>query len=76
MSRPLLRYRGREIGAEEIGSIQRLMAENPGWSRRRLSAEVCRAWNWVQPNGALRDMVCRSLLLQLHRAELIAGQTL
>jgi len=71
MSRPLLRYRGREIGAEEIGSIQRLMAENPGWSRRRLSAEVCRAWNWVQPNGALRDMVCRSLLLQLHRAELI-----
>jgi hypothetical protein len=68
MLTPLLRYRGREIGAEEIGSIQRLMAENPGWSRRRLSAEVCRAWNWVQPNGALRDMVCRSLLLQLHRA--------
>jgi len=51
--------------------IERLMDENPGWSRRRLSAELCRAWNWVQPNGALRDMVCRSLLLQLHRAGLI-----
>ena len=71
MSSPLLCYRGREIGPEEIGLIQRLMAENPGWSRRRLSAGLCRAWNWVQPNGALRDMVCRSLLLQLHRAGLI-----
>lgn len=71
MASPLWRYRGREIGAEDIALIQRLMGENPGWSRRRLSAEVCRAWNWVQPNGTLRDMVCRSLLLQLHRAGLI-----
>jgi hypothetical protein len=47
---------------------QRLLAENPGWSRRRLSAELCRAWNGVQPHGALRDMGCRSLLLQLHRS--------
>jgi hypothetical protein len=45
-----------------------LIAQNPRWSRRRLSAELCRAWNWVQPNGTLRDMVCRSLLLHLHRA--------
>jgi hypothetical protein len=71
MSSPLWRYRGREIWPEDIALIQRLMAENPGWSRRRLSAQVCRAWNWVQPNGALCDMVCRSLMLQLHRAGLI-----
>jgi hypothetical protein len=32
---------------------------------------MSRAWTWVQPNGELRDMVCRSLLLQLHRAALI-----
>ena len=68
MSLVLLRYRGREIRSEDTGFIQRLIAENPRWSRRRLSAELCRAWNWVQPNGAWRDMVCRSLLLQLHRA--------
>jgi hypothetical protein len=72
MSSPLWRYRGREIWPEDIALIERLMAENPRWSRRRLSAGLCRAWNWVQPNGALRDMVCRSLLLQLHRAGLIA----
>jgi hypothetical protein len=51
--------------------VQHLITENPGWSRRRLSAELCRAWNWVQANGTLRDMVCRSLLLQLHRAGLM-----
>lgn len=71
MSSPLWRYRGREIWPEDIALIQRLMAENPGWSRRRLSAEVCQAWQWVQPNGTLCDMVCRSLMLQLHRAGLI-----
>jgi hypothetical protein len=71
MSVVLLRYRGREIRSEQTAFIQRLIAENPRWSRRRLSAELCRAWNWVQPKGELRDMVCRSLLLQLHRAGLI-----
>jgi len=30
--------------------------------------KLCRALNWVQPNGALRDMVCRGYMLELHRA--------
>lgn len=64
----LWRYRGREIGPGEVEFIRELIARNPGLSRRRLSAELCRAWNWVQPNGQLRDMVCRSLMLELHRA--------
>jgi hypothetical protein len=33
-----------------------------------LSAKLCEEWNWKQANGALRDMVCRGLLLMLHRA--------
>jgi hypothetical protein len=45
-----------------------LIAENPGASRRRLSEKLCEAWQWKQANGALRDMVCRGLLLMLHRA--------
>ncbi|HWR86959.1 MAG TPA: DUF4338 domain-containing protein, partial [Acidiferrobacterales bacterium] len=28
-------------------------------------------WNWVQANGAPRDMVCRGLMLMLHREGLI-----
>jgi hypothetical protein len=68
MAQCVLRYRGRDVGAEDVAFIRELIAQNPGLSRRRLSATLCRAWNWVQPNGALRDMVCRGLLLALHRA--------
>lgn len=62
------KYRGRVITAEDIAFLRRLIAENPGLSRRRLSAKVCEGWEWKQANGALRDMVCRGLLLMLHRA--------
>lgn len=71
MSNVILRYRGRDVGPEDVAFIRQLIAAHPTLSRRRLSAELCRAWNWVQPNGALCDMVCRGLLLALHRAELI-----
>jgi Domain of unknown function (DUF4338) len=62
------RYRGRVITTEDIAFIRRLIAENPRASRRRLSAKLCEVWQWKQANGALRDMVCRGLLLLLHRA--------
>lgn len=65
------RYRGREISAEEIVFIRRLITEYPRASRRALSAKLCEAWGWKQANGAPRDMVCRGLLLMLHRASQI-----
>ena len=45
-----------------------LIAANSGASRRTLSKKLCEAWEWKQANGALRDMVCRGLLLMLERA--------
>src|SRR6516162_5256745 len=62
------RYRGRAVTAQDIVQIRQLIAENPTVSRRRLSTLLCEAWQWKQANGALRDMVCRGLLLMLHRA--------
>ena len=67
MSKTILRYRGRDIGPEEVEFIRQLIAQHPHLSRRRLSVQLCQAWNWVQPNGAWRDMVCRGLMLALHR---------
>jgi hypothetical protein len=67
----VLRYRGRNFTAQEVEFINELIAQNPQMSRRRLSTALARAWNWVQANGVLRDLVCRSLMLQLHRAGLI-----
>ena len=62
------KYRGREISTEDVALIRRLVSEHPGASRRSLSAKLCEAWQWKQANGAPRDMVCRGLLLMLHRA--------
>jgi hypothetical protein len=53
---------------DDVTSIRQLIAESPGVSRRRLSEKLCEVWQWKQANGALRDMVCRGLLLMLHRA--------
>jgi hypothetical protein len=64
-------YRGRKLEVSDIEFIKGLIAQNPTASRRRLSALLCEAWQWVQPNGRLRDMVARSLMLSLHRADLI-----
>lgn len=64
----VLTYRGRHVTPDDVVFIRSLIAAHPDKSRRALSAELCRAWNWYQPNGAMRDMVCRSLMLELHRA--------
>jgi len=68
MSEALLNYRGRPIGAADVAFLRELIAQNPALSRRQLSVKVCAAWQWVQPNGQYRDMVCRGLMLALHRA--------
>jgi hypothetical protein len=62
------RYRGRVIAAQDLEFIREFIKQHPGLSRRRLSAQLCEAWQWKQANGALCDMVCRGLLLMLHRA--------
>lgn len=61
-------HRGRKITDDDIAFIRRLILDHPKASRRRLSQLLCKAWDWRQANGALRDMVCRSLMLALHRA--------
>jgi len=63
-----LRYRGKDITAQEVEFIKNFIAQNPALSRRALSAQLCQAWNWVQANGRLRSMVCRGMMLALHRA--------
>lgn len=63
-----LKYRGRVVTDAEVAFIRQLIAAHPSLSRRALSQKLCEAWNWVQANGQPRDMLCRSLMLALHRA--------
>jgi len=63
-----VKYQGRIAQTEDVEFINKLIKENPNDSRRELSKKLCRAWNWAQANGALRDMVCRGFMLRLESA--------
>src|SRR5712692_7951732 len=62
------RYRGQEIDSEQIAFLQEVIRTHPPSSRWKLSRQLCEALGWKQANGALRDVVCRGLLLLLERA--------
>jgi len=64
----ILTYRRRTVTPDDVVFVRQLIADNPDASRRALSFKVCEAWDWRQPNGAVRDAVCRGLMLMLHRA--------
>ena len=58
-------YRGRHITREDISFIRNCIANYADKGRTYISREICKAWNWRQHNSALKDMVCRGLLLHL-----------
>jgi hypothetical protein len=62
------RYRGQEIGSDQIEFLREFIRTHATSSRWKLSRQLCEALGWKQANGALRDMVCRGLLLVLERA--------
>jgi hypothetical protein len=62
------RYRGETIDGEQIAFLRQFIAAHAESSRWKLSRQLCEAMNWKQVNGALRDGVCRGLLLMLERA--------
>lgn len=63
----VFKYRGRAVTTADVRFMRELIYSQPNLSRRRLSEHVCKAWGWRQSNGQLRDMVCRGLMLALHR---------
>src|SRR5579863_7556654 len=62
------RYRGQEIGSDQIAFLREFIRTHATSSRWKLSRQLCEALGWKQANGALRDLVCRGLLLVLERA--------
>jgi hypothetical protein len=62
------RYRGQTIDREQIAFLREFIREHPHSSRWKLSRQLCEVLGWKQANGALRDVVCRGLMLMLARA--------
>lgn len=64
MDRELV-IQGRAIRPADVAQIRDWLQAHPGSNRTRLSRELCRAWNWRNDAGRLKDMAARSLLLKL-----------
>ncbi len=66
-----VRYCGRDFSDSELENIRRLIAENTGASRARLSREVCEQLQWRRAEGRLKDMSCRVAMLRMQEDGLI-----
>jgi hypothetical protein len=63
----LFTFRGRTITRDDATLIRDLIVAHPQENRSALSRRLCQIWDWTQANGQLKEMICRSLLLRLHR---------
>jgi hypothetical protein len=62
---------GKLLDLDDLEIIRRIIDSNPSATRAQISRDVCLAWSWLKPDGGLKDMSCRVLLLRLHRLGLI-----
>lgn len=60
--------RKRSITASDLLQIQAVVEQHWDKGRTPISRILCQEWNWIQPNGSLKDMACRELLLTLERS--------
>lgn len=63
--------RGRKIEAGDLEQIGLWRATHPDWSRRRLSEELARHWDWRTPAGQLKDIATRDVLNRLEARGLV-----
>lgn len=61
----VFRYRSRELTSQDIDFIQAGITEHYSKGRSYISRVLCKSWNWVQPNGKLKEYAARDLLLRL-----------
>jgi hypothetical protein len=59
--------RKRTITDDDISFIQSIVNEHWDSGRTHISKMLCQKWQWFQPNGRLKDMACREVLVTLER---------
>ncbi len=60
-------FRKRTFSPADVALVRQMIAKHPEEGRCALSRRLCLTWNWTQPNGQPKDMICRGLLLDLER---------
>ena len=69
-SRSLI-FSGRQFSSEEITLIKQVISANPTISRAALSRRICEDIKWFRPDGRLKDMRCRVVLLTMQDRGLV-----
>jgi len=67
-----LTIRKRSIGEADIHAIQDTVNTHWAKGRKHISRVLCQQWDWRQPNGRLKDMACREIMLTLKRKGFIS----
>jgi len=62
---------GRTFSTNEIHIIQDIVKEKYHTNRCEISRTICKRLNWFSENGKPKEWVCRELLIQLERDNLI-----
>jgi hypothetical protein len=65
MEQVVFRYRARQLDRQDIRFIRALISKHFQRGRSYISRALCEAWQWVQPNGKLKEYAARDLLLRL-----------
>ena len=61
----VFRYRFRELTHKDIECIRSTISKLYRKGRSYISRVLCQEWDWVQPNGKLKEYAARDLLLRL-----------
>jgi hypothetical protein len=67
----ILTYRKKVITGDDLSFVRKIINDYQSEGRTSISRRLCEAWDWRQTNGQLKDGVCRGLLLQLEKKQLI-----
>lgn len=63
--------RGRVFRRTELERIRTIIKRHGPCGRTFLSEQICKEFDWRQPNGWLKDRACRDVLRALHAARFI-----
>jgi hypothetical protein len=64
-------YCGRDFTPKELEQIRFLIKQKPKFNRTQLSVEVCQMFQWLKPDGKVKDMSCRVAMLRMEKDGLI-----
>jgi len=71
MNQKELILRGRRLSSADVAYIRQTVDTHWEKGRSWISRFICQQWDWRQPNGQLKDMACRAILLRLEELELL-----